>query len=198
MLTQQFEHFYEKWYEKANGYIDNTLSDAFDKFITLYIIYNSLYVEVWNKLVLSDFKKVSKKNFRERIAATDYIIKYLKDTYYIDKLFCNEQSEKCLSTICQLIEQERFYIVFEVNNNGIRQPFPNKDKDLLNCLKSNSKNSRAKAILELIYNIRCNLIHGGKGFEEYQKELLFPVNYILEKTIEIMYDKLKNENILIN
>ena len=181
MVTPQLEVFYKRWLNKAHNYKVDCLTELYDKFITLYIIYNSLYIEVFN------ISQKSKKGFSEYRAATDNIIQYINSSFFIENLFYNED----LSAICQLIEQEKFYIIFEVNNNGIRQPLLEKDKDLLKRLKSRSKNSKAKAILELIYNIRCNLIHGGKGFEEEQSQLLIPVTHLLEKTIEIVYSKLK-------
>jgi hypothetical protein len=65
-----------------------------------------------------------------------------------------------------------------------------KDQALLQSLQSSSPDERAKAVLQFIYQVRCNLFHGRKGVDPVQKELLIPLANLLEKIIKLIYDKL--------
>lgn len=154
--------------------------------MSLYVIFNSLYIQVMAELV-SHGNKIP-KNFKDKKAATDYVVQYLKSKDYINKLL-NVESINDLNRICEIIDMERFHIIL---NWG--KPQRNLDLKLLNNLRQKNKNHKAIAILSLFYHIRCNMFHGHKGFETEQKELLIPVNRLLRKTIEITYNKLSLEN----
>ena len=54
-------------------------------------------------------------------------------------------------------------------------------------IESSSRNQLAKAALEALYAIRCNMFHGQKGFDLAQLELLRPAVLLLEKTVEVLY-----------
>ena len=42
-MKQDFIDFYDRWIEKGKCYQIDDLSDCFDKFVTLYILFNSQY-----------------------------------------------------------------------------------------------------------------------------------------------------------
>ena len=75
---------------------------------------------------------------------------------------------------------------------GNRQP--EKDGELLRDLESQNSDKRAKAILEVLYSIRCNIFHAHKGFQEVQQELLNSVIRILRKVVMVLHDKLSSDN----
>ena len=78
-MTPQLVQFYTNWLGKADGYEGENLANHFNRFRSLYVVYNSLYVYVMNELVISgahipqDFKEkkqqvitwhnISKENF---------------------------------------------------------------------------------------------------------------------------------------
>jgi hypothetical protein len=64
---------------------------------------------------------------------------------------------------------------------------PDEDRALVAALDSHNQNTRAKAALEALYAIRCNMFHGQKGFNLAQLELLRPAILLLEKTVEVLY-----------
>lgn len=182
-MTEQFRTFYNNWLAKANTYNANTLANHFDKFISLYVVYNSLYMEVMSELKNTGANLT--QNFKDKTAATDYVIRYLKPTFYLENLLNDEQSINDLNTICDVIDQELFYIILIW---GI--PQRERDFELVESIRSNNKNKKARAILSLFYYIRCNMFHGHKGFEDRQSQLLIPLNRLLRKTVEITYNKI--------
>lgn len=67
-----------------------------------------------------------------------------------------------------------------------------KDEKLIKMLNSSSTDERARAILQLIYQVRCNMFHGRKSVAPVQKQLLIPLTVLLEKIIDKLYRKLKS------
>ncbi|MFV8271264.1 hypothetical protein ACNQGP_15195 [Flavobacterium sp. GT2N3] len=182
-MTEQFRNFYGNWLGKADAYNGNTLSNHFDKFTSLYVVYNSLYMEVTTELMKNGSNVTH--NFKDKTAATEYVMRYLKPTFYHENLLNDEQSINDLAEICTIIDQELFHIILDW---GIPQRI--RDLQLLDSLRSDNTNKQVRAVLSLFYYIRCNLFHGHKGFEDRQSLLLIPVNHLLRKTIEITYNKL--------
>ena len=45
MIKQEINDFCNNWLQKANNIDSSNLQGAFDKFFTLYVVYNRLYVE---------------------------------------------------------------------------------------------------------------------------------------------------------
>ena len=185
MVPPRLNEFYNNWMAKSEVHGGNTLAAHFDRFISLYVIFSSLYLHVMTELTLSGHELP--KLYKDKKAATDYVAQYLKAKYYVTKLLDDEMSRNNMAQICTLIENEEFHIILEYGN-------ANRDLDLelLTFLRSRNSQERAKAILSLFYHIRCNLFHGNKGFEERQRNLLLPVNHLLRKTIEIVYGKLSS------
>ena len=73
-----FEEFYENWIIKANVYSENVLRDIFDKYLTLFVIYNCEY-----NLIASE---TMKKGIFDRYAATESIVKFLGADYFLYKM----------------------------------------------------------------------------------------------------------------
>jgi hypothetical protein len=183
MMTPGLRMFNQNWIAKADNYEDNTLANHFDKFASLYVAFNSLYMQVMTELVISGH--VIPKDFKDKKAATDYVVQYLGSVHYINTLLNDQQSVQDFQTICDIIDQENFHIILDWG-----QPQRASDLGLLGELRNPSRQARAKAILSVFYHIRCNMFHGHKGFENRQRELLVPVNRLLRKTTQIVFDKL--------
>jgi len=180
-MTTQFKNFYQHWLQKADNYQNNELKDYFDKFFTLFVIFNFLYMEIWN--IRCNNGLLKKKNFNDRKAATNHVIEYVGARFYISQLLIENEYRNNFSALTTI--KDEFYIVLDW---GKPQLF--KDLDLWESLEETNINKKATAVLALFYNIRCNLFHGHKDFEEEQKKLLAPINVLLRKTIEIVYNKL--------
>ncbi len=183
MVHPQLSMFYHNWLGKADGYNTESLSDQFDKFTSLYVVFNSLYLQVMIELTLVG--QLIPKDYKDKKAATDYVIQYIKSKTFIDLLLNDEVSVASLDEICSIIDQDRFHIILDYGH-----PRRDLDIELLRYLRSASKQEKAKAILSLLYHVRCNLFHGQKGFEERQRELLVPVNQLLRKVVVLTFNKL--------
>ena len=61
----------------------------------------------------------------------------------------------------------------------------------MNNLESDDHDVKARAVLSSIYNVRCNMQHGEKHFEQHQRLLLEPLIRILESIVELQIEKLK-------
>lgn len=192
MLSSEFKNFYENWLKKANEYKGEDISQYFDKFFTLFVVYNRLYAEVTFLLARKGEIDLSKrKTFPDANAATKYMVQFIGSTFLIEQLEQDADCQYALSNIIRSIADKTFHIKLDMIGGD---PQPQEDRKLLDKLKSTNKNTKATAILETIYSIRCNMFHGHKGFNEIQKELLTPITIILEKMIKLIYEKLENDH----
>lgn len=199
-LSYEFEEFYNNWMAKAAEYGIGELRDCFDKFFTLFVVYNRLYAEVTFTLVRAgrihrlrrDINNLGtmRKIFPDRKAATQYLQQYLGSENIIDHLESDDAAANALNTICNLLDNGRFYIKLDALTGERRRL---EDERLLSNLRTTNSGFRASAILDLVYSIRCNMFHGHKSFQGVQIDLLQPVITILEKLIELIFQKLSNE-----
>lgn len=199
-LSSEFQGFYNTWMAKAAEYGIEELRDCFDKFFTLFVVYNRLYAEVTFTLVRMrrihrlrrDINNpgTMRRIFPDRTAATQYLQQYLGSGNIINHIESGNAAANALNTICTLLDNRRFYIKLDALTGDRQRP---QDERLLGNLRSTNSGFKASAILDLVYSIRCNMFHGHKSFREVQLELLQPVIAILERLIELIFQKLSNE-----
>lgn len=80
--------------------------------------------------------------------------------------------------------------VFHINlADGVSQK--DFDIELMGNLENDEPAIKAQAALSTIYNVRCNMQHGEKHFEEHQRILLEPLINILETVVELQIEKVK-------
>ncbi len=182
MLSNNFINFYNNWSEKLEANQGQNLGSLFDRYITLFIMYNGLYMLIPQTLIQRGIHV--KPNMNDSDLAVRSVIKILGAPRMIQELFQRGQEQEILSLI-DLIDREQFYINLYY---GARQR--NEDLLILNKLRSTNPAQKAVGILEVIYNVRCNLMHGHKDFVEPQRELLEPLINILTSLNEILYEEL--------
>ncbi len=184
MTSPEFGNFCSKWLKKARAYSGKTLEEHFDKFFTLYVVYNRAYAEATFWLARNGQIDISKRtSFPDAQAAKDYVLQFVTAKRFLELINSSEECRTAINEILDFIQAGRFSIKLEMVYGN-----PQRDKDLelaLN-LKSVAANTRAHAILDFIYAVRCNTFHGHKGFDPVQIDVLRPVNILLEKTIEIV------------
>lgn len=182
MLSSEFEHFIANWLDKAAKYSELSTENCYDKFFTLFIVFNRLYAEATFELARR--KKITlppNRPLPDKKGATEYTLEIIGlDTF---KSLYTERLAHNVMEIAALIENERFFIKLGAPD-GIRQP--EKDQALLADLRSSGR-KQALAILDVIYTVRCNLFHGHKAFHPIQTELLQPVIAILISLIEALH-----------
>lgn len=187
MLTAEFERFMEAWMTRARGYGDENQDGCFDKFFTLFVVFNRLYSEATFELNRRGTITLPRNRpLPDKKGATEYTLEVIGLDRF-DQIYDTHLAQK-VEIIAQLIDQEVFYIRLS-SPEGERQP--EKDRALLADLRARGK-TRALAVLELVYKVRCNLFHGHKAFHPIQLELLRPVNHILEHIVGALHESLGN------
>jgi hypothetical protein len=190
-ISQEFLNFVRNWQHKSEEYNTTNLRSCFDKFFTLYIVFNRIYAEATFSLARRlpcQFKTSNWTSFPDRDAATAHILQFMNAENFVSGIMTDENSAAALKEIIRLIRDERFYIKLDMVTGDQQR---DRDLKLLADLEGNNLATKGRAILETIYCIRCNMFHGHKGFNKVQLELLQPIIIILEKTIKIAFDKLQ-------
>ena len=152
---------------------------AFDKYIVEYIIFSAL---------VNIIKPMEFKHSYDRCYCTKVMAKYLTDRIERgDSLMIS--LSKHVSNLIDIIELRHFSVV---SSQDV-------DPELMKNWETNDNNMRLNALLETLYNIRCNLFHGAKEFSDDQVALLQPAYSclsIINKKIEAIYlDEFTNKNV---
>ena len=100
MLSPEFDKFHSKWRAKADGYKDGTLESAFDRFFTLFVIYNRLYAEVAFHLARKHQLKLDDRtSFPDRAAATNYVAQFVGAATVIELFEANLESAAAIQSV---------------------------------------------------------------------------------------------------
>ncbi len=184
MITHYFIEHYNNWNEKVNSITGQDLSSVYDRYMTLFVIYNNLYNQVPAALIQRGVPVPNQ--IYDNKKATEYVVKYLGATDLLNNLNLNGHDVD-IQAIITLINDEVFYIKL---NHGERQR--NEDLKILSNLRSTNEGSKATAILQVCYYVRCNIFHGSKDFQEYQRLLIEPLTNIMRTVIVQLYNALSN------
>lgn len=191
-MNPQLQEFCQRWIDKSNDIDGNDLRDLFDKFFSLYVAYNRLYVEATHILNHRGNLNIdANDSFPDKNAATSYILQYFGCRRLKNILEENGDYTQHLNSLKNILRNNIFNVCLNpLTGNSI----PQKDQELLSKLDSNNCNDQVSGILEFIYQVRCNMFHGRKGYEPVQEILLEPVLYFLNKIVLALFNKLQNEN----
>jgi hypothetical protein len=160
-LSSQLREFHSRWMNKARSFGQENLDQTFDKFFTLYVVFNHLYVQATFRLASQGRVIIEKRNtFPDAEAAQEYVVQFVGATHLTRELNNDPNVRAALESITGYVCNRTFS--FELDRlTGEAQP--DKDTDLCNRLASTSRNAQASAILETLYAVRCNMFHGRKG-----------------------------------
>ncbi len=184
MITPFFIEHYNSWNIKVNAITGDDLNSIYDRYMTLYVIYNNLYNHVPEALIRRGI--AIPDQIHDNKKATEYVIKYLGAKEILDNIHANG-NDGDVRAIINLINDEVFYIKL---NHGERQR--NEDLRILKNLKSGNDVTKANALLQVCYYVRCNIFHGSKDFQEYQRLLIEPLINIIRTVIAQLYHALAN------
>lgn len=106
-LNPRFRQFYQDWKQKADEYSEEELRDVFDKFITLFVLYNFEYNEIV-QILKSEGTHIYNQ-FDDRKAATDWVLQFIGSGTLISKINQSGLNDE-VNQIIDLIENESFYI----------------------------------------------------------------------------------------
>lgn len=200
IVTHELEVFCKRWLHKANVYryprpalpysrlgatpdkltrlsTPDYLASSFDRFTSLYVAFNRVYTEVGKMLVARGRVDPPSRGMYaplpDKASATIHVVDYYGEDNLRNEILQNRACQKGVDNLVQLIQEGRFYL-HEDYKTG--KPNLRKDKKLAQMAEKYDP----KAVLELIYQARCNLFHGAKAFEERQRVLLDNMSTILE------------------
>lgn len=187
-LSQDCRDFVDRWMRKANDAPVNDLGDYFDKFITLFIVFNRLYAEATFELWRNQqYEPDNDEYLKDVTAATSNLTKFLGAAYIVHELESDTSSSEAMASLKKVIRRKNFYVL-------LRGPFAegNRDRDenLLSRLNSTKKDEKAVAILEFIYAVRCNTLHGSKEYDRTQQDVLAPCIVLVSHLIKLLRAKL--------
>lgn len=192
-LSLVIELFVERWLQKAEAIQlnQNDLASYLDKFFTLFVIYNRLYMEatfqMWRDGVLEPHPP-EKNNFPDSNAAKKYTAKFLTPPSIIQSLTSDTVTLEAINNLIDILQSGSFFVLLKAPKmEGNRQA----DEELLKRMRSSDEKRKAEAILEFIHAIRCNTFHGSKGYTPDQIKVLAPCIKILEKLIPMLFEKLR-------
>ena len=181
-LDPYLEGFCERWREKADGYGTVKTEDWFDRFFTLWVLFNALYTEV--------ALRTGNAGVPDDSAAQDILLHYLTATTFAAQLNADNAVVAALAEIQTFLQGHHYFFKLD-RRTGERQPV--EDEELLGRLRANSRNEQGRAILEALYCVRCNMFHGHKAFDPVQVALLRPMIVILGKVIDLTRIKLGSD-----
>lgn len=192
----ELQDFCLRWQEKADNYSEDNLADIFDKFSSLYIIFNRLYNTLEGILRDKDelnnipgirFKNAKNKELNDNVAATKLVAFYLEPkAVFILEILTNE-----INLYKTIIENNIFH--FYSNSELLKDNRNKNDQNILKDLKSKIPEKRLFGILTVLYKLRCNLFHGTKGFFNEQKEVLLPAISSLKIINQSLIEKINSE-----
>lgn len=181
-MKQETRDYIRTWTNKISSYKGDDLGTLFDKYTALFTLYNRLYNESYSLMKANGHLSKSRNSDFER--ATILVVEFISAIEIIDRMKENNNFDDIVS-IANLIRNDIFHINLA---EGIsRKDF---DIELMNNLESDESTIQAQAALSTIYNVRCNMQHGEKHFEEHQRMLLEPLIRILDTIIELQIEKL--------
>jgi hypothetical protein len=187
----EFQKFIRSWLTKASNIeLSYELNTYYDRFFTLYVVYNRLYAEATFILARNNQLNLSGvKSFPDKKGAINYVSQFLGSENIIRELESDPTVFKALKSIEEMIDRNDFSIKLHMVTGAKQRE---KDLELLASLRSTNRRIKAEAILGMIYSIRCNMFHGHKGFNSIQTRLLAPVLDILNKVIILLQQKIEN------
>lgn len=181
-MTEETEEYIANYNLKFSQIQKDDLASLFEKFNTLYPMFNRLYNDAWREEAVNDQKL---KGFGDYKRAIYFVRDYVGAQNIIDNLKHDKQI-KSVVEIADLINKKVFHI-----NLQDGQGQEHTDEALATNLLSEDVEIKTKAILNLIYNVRCNIVHGHKDFQEYQRLLIEPIIGILRTLVNTLENRLK-------
>lgn len=177
------EIFCDRWIAKAEAYRSNDLEDLFDRFFTLFVAYNRFYsaaAELYRDPLYRRNRFIHKGDRRE---ATTVMAEIIGAPRFSEVVQENKEIAASCDAISELLEKRFFFLH---SNRETKEPDLVRDDKLVAALRRPS----LLAVLECLYQIRCNIFHGEKEFAPRQAELLIPAITLLEVVVRLSREAL--------
>lgn len=181
-MNQDTSDFIQTWNTKISAIDGDELGALFDRYTSLYTLYNRLYNESFKQLKNSN--SLAKPRYSDFEKATSLVVQFNSADEIITK-FSDNNNLADIDAIADLIKNDIFHINLA---EGVSQK--DNDLQLLSNMTNADNNIKAQAVLSTIYNVRNNMQHGEKHFIEHQRLVLEPLISLLQTVINLQIEKL--------
>jgi hypothetical protein len=185
MDIHSIDRFCERWINKAEAYRSEDLEDLFDRFFTLFVAFNRIYSAA-AEMSRDGLPSQLAVRFRgDRQEATTVMARLIKQSRFTDAIEHQPAIAVACQTISMLLQNQRFFL-----HSFRDRPGADVARDMR--LADGLRGCALMAVLECLYQIRCNIFHGEKDFAPKQAELLIPANMLLETIVSMSRETLRN------
>jgi hypothetical protein len=153
------------------------------------VAFNRLYAEATYRLARRGHVRL-RERFPDSQASQDYVVQFCTAATLTRAWEGAANTTAALREIADHLRARRFALKLDPVT---ADPRPARDHKLLTGLESRSRNRRAKAVLEALNAICCNMFHGQKGFQVAHLALPRPAILLLESTIDVLYQALDRD-----
>jgi len=178
--TASTKRFCQRWVGKAPAYNDCSLDEAFDKFFSLFVAFNRLYSHM--------ARSRGQPQAPDRTAATELFALAIGHEALHNALLEADDDVKDLRNLIR--PDGPFYLI---SDRGQDEPNVKQNRQLYEDLASANSAVAMKAVLTFLYQLRCNMFHGSKDFENQQLEIIRPANRVLDCVVREGLRKLESE-----
>lgn len=163
--------FCERWLQKAAEYDDQTLTGAFDKFFSLFVAFNRLYshICIQSGRAIKGDRKQATAGFASVVGAQRLVAAL------------DNGGSQDVTILGDLIQPGGPFYLISDGSQG--QPDVARNRQLYERLRGPNPANRARAVLEYLYLIRCNMFHGSKDFDNKQLQIIQPATRCLERIV---------------
>jgi len=184
MLRQEDIDFCTDHRKGLNTVTEDDIASVFNRFIISYQLYHRLFDRLPDALTALS-QPIPKNDDQNNTRATTYVTKYLDGAKILANL-TDKKLDDDIAFLTMVLDNRAFHITFNADGKYLED----KDKQLAQEIKSTNPEIKAKAILRIVYQIRCNMEHSRKHMEEHQRYLVSAVTRITQAVTDQLYDKL--------
>lgn len=176
---RNFSIFYDSWWvNKCLKYDGEQLAHHYDLFFSRFVTYNNLYNSIVSVRNYLGPKRI--KTLGDERKAIDCMAAHFS-TAELNMLFEKPNFIQLRSNLIKMIDEQ-----FVITHKDGKQS-PKADSGIQVKLMHTDKRKIIYGLLEVLYNVRCNMFHGSKGYHDSQIGLLKVLNEFLFEIVTILY-----------
>jgi hypothetical protein len=198
--------FVSRWTKRSDSSLGEDIDSVFDRFIYTYIAFNSLYTAAAyvhsGKIESIQDHDFSSGNVRNPASIDKKI--YGSEQFRASEMvyilcegeltsFCSDHRTEILE-LCSCIRPKGPLCIHEDGSLKGSKAISGYAQDAESIKKIEHDND-IKALLSMIYRIRCNLMHGAKSHEESESQIILLSNStkIIRNIIEVLLSKVEEK-----
>ncbi|MDY6946934.1 MAG: hypothetical protein SXG53_14555 [Pseudomonadota bacterium] len=193
----RLDEFCDAWLNRAAAVPQPSIADLFDQFFALWIVFNRIYEESARVLAASGHPSArvvvaigKGRRFApppDRKSATVGVEALCGVAELRRRLYEDAESARAIERVLDVVASGRLHL--HENYETGEPDFPRDQK-----LVAEARQGSPRALLELLYQARCNLFHGQKAYSEVQRPLLEGMIRVLRIVIDTARVKLRERH----